>query len=196
MTAAGDGDSRAWTPGQPVVGWLRLTTRGVWLIGDAPVEHPALRAHLNRHYFRDAEGRYCVQNGAQVVFVRLDYAPYVLHLAPTGDLVAHTGELAGAVHAACLDEQGALTLLTALGAGRVDETALDRLAGCVQHADGRPAEEAALTALMQGGGATPALFLDLPGGRVPLEYCPSAQLPVRGGFVRDPGQAYADEDRS
>ena len=92
-----------------MVGWLRLTTRGVWLIGDAPVEHPALRAHLNRHYFRDAEGRYCVQNGAQVVFVRLDYAPYVLHLAPTGDLVAHTGELAGAVHAACLDEQGALT---------------------------------------------------------------------------------------
>ena len=194
MTARND--HAAWAPGQPVAGWLRLTTRGVWLIRDAPVEHPALREHLNRHYFRDAQGRYCVQNGAQVVFVRLDYAPYVLHLTPTGDLRAHTGQPAGEVRAACLDEQGTLTLLTALGAGRVDEAALDRLAERVQHADGRPADDVALAALMQGGTAAPALFLDLPGGRVPLEYCPSAQLPVRGGFVRDPGQAYADEDRS
>jgi hypothetical protein len=194
MTAAGD--APAWAPGQPVAGWLRLTTRGVWLIREAPVEHPALRTHLNRHYFRDAEGRYCVQNGAQVVFVRLDYAPYVLHLGPAGDLVAHTGQPAGDVRAAFLDEQGTLTLLTTLGAGRVDETALDQLAERVRHADGRPADEVALTALMQGASAAPALFLHLPGGRVPLEYCPSEELPARGGFVRDPGQAYADKDRS
>ncbi len=186
----------AWAPDQPVSGWLRLTARGVWLIRDAPVEHPALRAHLNRHYFRDAEGRYCVQNGAQVVFVRLDYTPYVIHLAAGGDLVAHTGQPVGEVRAACLDEQGTLTLLTTLGAGRVDETALDQLAERVRDADGQLVDDVALTALMQGGEAAPVLFLHLPGGRVPLEYCPSEALPARAGFVRDPGQAYADKDRS
>ena len=124
----------AWSAGQPITGWLRLTARGAWLIRDSAVEHPALRAHLNRHYFRDAAGRYCVQNGQQVVYVRLDYAPYALHVTPDGALEAHTGEPAGAVQAACLDEAGALTLLNALGAGRVDEASLayfaDRVVRC------------------------------------------------------------------
>lgn len=181
----------AWSAGQPIAGWLRLTARGAWLIRDAAVEHPALRAHLNRHYFRDDAGRYCVQNGAQVVYVRLDYAPYALHVTADGALEAHTGQAAGAVQAACLDEAGALTLLTALGAGRVDETSLAYVADRVCEADGRPADEATLVAFMDGT-AQPALFLDLPAGRVPIERCPAADLPARCGFVRDPEQAYAN----
>ena len=184
----------AWSPGQPLAGWLRLTGRGAWLIRDAAVEHPSLRAHLNRHYARDAKGRYFVQNGAQVVFVRLDYAPYVLHVAADGTLVAHTGEPAGAVLAACLDETGVLTLLTALGAGRVDEASLEYFADRVCHADGRAADETALADLMAGGPDAPALFLDLPEGRLPLEHCPSAALPARFDFVRDPGQQYGQTD--
>ncbi len=185
---------QAWSPGQPLAGWLRLTGRGAWLIRDAAVEHPSLRAHLNRHYARDAKGRYFVQNGAQVVFVRLDYAPYTLHMGPDGALVAHTGQPAGAVRVACLDETGVLTLLTALGAGRVDEASLEYFADRVCQADGRAADETALAQLMAGGPHAPALCLDLPAGRVPLERCPSAALPARFDFVRDPGQQYGETD--
>lgn len=188
--------TRAWSPGQPLSGWLRLTGRGAWLIRDAAVEHPSLRAHLNRHYRRDARGRYFVQNGAQIVFVRLDYAPYTVHVAAHGGLVAHTGEPAGAVLAACLDETGVLTLLTTLGAGRVDEASLEYFADRVCHADGRAADETLLAAFMNGGADTPALFLDLPRQRLPLERCPSAALPARFDFVRDPGRQYGDTDFS
>ena len=184
---------QAWSPGQPLAGWLRLSGRGAWLIRDAAVEHPSLRAHLSRHYARDAKGRYFVQNGAQVVFVRLDYAPYTLHMGPDGALVAHTGQPAGAVRVACLDETGVLTLLTALGAGRVDEASLGYFADRVCDADGRPADEATLAAFMDGT-AQPALFLDLPGGRVPIERCLAADLPARCGFVRDPDRQYAAPD--
>ncbi len=186
--------AQAWSPGQPLAGWLRLTRRGAWLIRDAAVEHPSLRAHLNRHYRRDAHGRYFVQNGAQVVFVQLDYAPYTLHVGASGALVAHTDAPAGAVRAACLDETGVLTLLTALGAGRVDEASLEYFADRVCHADGRAADETALAQLMAGGPDAPALFLDLPQGRLPLERCPSAALPARFDFVRDPGQQYGATD--
>ncbi|MDD3650587.1 DUF2946 family protein [Immundisolibacter sp.] len=180
-----------WSAGQPLAGWLRLSARGVWLIRDAAVEHPALRAHLNRHYFRDAAGCYCVQNGAQVVYVRLDYAPYALHVTADGALIAHTDQPAGAARAAYLDEAGALTLLTALGAGRVDEASLAYFADRVCDAAGRPADAAALAELMAGG-AAPALFLDLPTGCVPIERCLAARLPALCGFVRDPGRAYAN----
>lgn len=183
----------AWAAGQPIAGWLRLTARGAWLIRDAAVEHPALRAHLNRHYFRDAAGRYCVQNGQQVVYVRLDYAPYALHVAPDGALEAHTGAAAGAVQAAYLDEAGALTLLTALGAGRVDDASLGYFADRVCDVVGAPADEATLAAFMDGT-ARPALFLDLPAGRVPIERCLAADLPARCGFVRDPDRQYAAPD--
>ena len=182
-----------WSAGQPIAGWLRLTARGAWLIRDAAVEHPALRAHLNHHYFRDAAGRYCVQNGQQVVYVRLDYAPYALHVTPDGALEAHTGEPAGAVQAACLDEAGALTLLTALGAGRVDDASLGYFADRVCDADGQPADEATLAAFMAGT-AQPELFLVLPAGRVPIERCLAADLPARCGFVRDPDRQYAATD--
>lgn len=183
-----------WSPGQPLAGWLRLTGRGVWLIRDAAVEHPSLRAHLNRHYRRDAQGRYFVQNGAQIVFVQLDYAPYTLHMAADGTLIAHTGEPAGSVLAACLDETGVLTLLTALGAGRVDEVSLEYFADRVCHADGRAADETVLAAFMNGDADAPALCLGLPQQRLPLERCRSAALPARFDFVRDPGQQYGDTD--
>jgi hypothetical protein len=186
--------AQAWSPGQPLAGWLRLSGRGAWLIRDAAVEHPSLRAHLNRHYGRDAQGRYFVQNGAQIVYVQLDYAPYTLHVAADGALVAHTEEPAGPALAACLDETGVLTLLTALGAGQVDDSSLEYFADRVRHAGGRAADETALAQLMAGGPEVPALFLDLPQGLVPLERCPSAALPARFGFVRDPGQQYGDTD--
>lgn len=180
----------AWSAEQPLAGWLRLTARGVWLIRDAAVEHPALRAHLNRHYFRDAAGCYCVQNGAQVVYARLDYAPYALHVTADGTLIAHTDQPAGAVRAAFLDEAGALTLLTPLGAGRVDEASLAYFADRVCDSAGAPVDAAGLAAVMDGS-AAPALFLDLPAGRVRLEHCAAAALPARCGFVRDPGRPYA-----
>lgn len=184
----------AWSPGQPLAGWLRLTGRGAWLIRDVAVEHPSLRAHLNRHYRRDARGRYFVQNGAQLVFVQLDYAPYTLHMAADGTLIAHTGEPAGSVLAACLDETGVLTLLTALGAGRVDEASLEYFADRVCHADGRTADATALADFMTGGVDAPVLFLDIPQGRLALERYPNAALPARFDFVRDPGQQYGDTD--
>lgn len=189
----GSGAPPAWSVGQPLAGWLRLTARGAWLIRDAAVEHPALRAHLNRHYFRDEAGRYCVQNGAQVVYVQLDYAPYALHVTADGALRTHTDQPAGAVQAACLDETGALTLLTALGAGRVDDASLDYFADRVCDGEGCPADAGALADLMAGADA-PAMFLDLPVGRVPIARCPSADLPARLGFVRDPGRQYANAD--
>ena len=172
-------------------GWLRLTARGTWLIRNVPVEHPSLRAHLHRHYQRDEQGRYFVQNGQQQVFVHIDYAPYTLHLAADGTLMTHTEEPAGAVLAARLDEAGALCLLTALGAGRVDDASLEYFAGRVRDTSGALVDETALFSLMGGGGA--ALWLDLPQGRVPLAFCASGELPALFGFVRDPRQQYGAE---
>ena len=129
--------------------WLSLDRRGGWRLQGAPVTHHGLLAFINRQYGHDEAGRWFVQNGPQRVFVDLAYTPWVFR-REGGALVAHTGEPAGDIAGQWLDDGGSLVLQTALGVGVLDDRDLAGfLAGCTM-ADGHPADDAALLALMAG----------------------------------------------
>lgn len=131
-------------------GWLSLGRRGVWRLKDEPVVHPGLNAFLNAHYRCDDGGNWFVQNGPQRVFVALDYMPLVLRFASGGGLVTHTGLDAGLAESIHLDSDGSVLVVTKRGPALLDDRDLaDFLAECAG-ADGRPASETALLAVMEG----------------------------------------------
>lgn len=132
--------SMARWPDVPAVhGWLSLTEAGQWRLhplGNAlehltapgePITSPQVTAFIDRNYAADSDGQWYFQNGPQRVYVRLDAAPFVLHLASDASSTAtklrtHTGLDVGSVTACYVDEKGRLYLDTdrgpALLAGR------------------------------------------------------------------------------
>ena len=117
-------------------GWLGLDARGDWYMRDdaaqaagpfpgtpasrgAVLRHERLLGFICRNYAGDAEGRWFFQNGPQRVYVELEAAPYVWRVAPDFAVTAHTGQPAGPVVEALLDEAGRLYLVTGLGCGLV-----------------------------------------------------------------------------
>jgi len=104
-----------WPNVPAVYGWLSLDRRGNWLIrsGSATqrfekIGNAALRDFIGRNYEPDAEGRWYFQNGPQRVYVRLAYAPLVVHYE--GDaLVDHCGRPFSEKEK-FLDDEGSLLL--------------------------------------------------------------------------------------
>lgn len=132
-----------WPNVPAVYGWLSLNERGHWHIheqGDAmsgssgaPITSPPIVAFIGRNYAADESGRWFFQNGPQRVYVRLDAAPYLLHVAQTGDgLVTHTGQTPSAILAWWLDEAGRLYARTDLGGGLIDGRDLERVLSCLR----------------------------------------------------------------
>jgi hypothetical protein len=160
-------------------GWLSLDRRGRWRLQGDPVSHPGLAAFLDRQYGSDERGAWFVQNGPQRVFVSLDYTPWVLHLETDGELMAHTGESAGAVRSVHLDETGSVLLLTDLGIGLLDDRDLPAFLDACRQADGACVDEAALSAAVAGRGG---LFWR----RLPVQAILAAQVPGRFGYRREP----------
>jgi len=161
-------------PGVPAVyGWLALDERGNWLLraasgeGFGPIGNAALRDFIGRNYARDARGRWYFQNGPQRVYVSLACAPFVYRFDGPG-LVDQRGCPAGDVVGAWRDERGALILETATGCGNLDDR--DLLAASERIVE-------AQTGAWFAWGAK----------RVPLERMARAEMPVRFGFVREPG---------
>jgi len=117
-------------------GWLALDARGDWYLRDdaaqaagafgaspasrgSVLRHDQLLGFIRRNYAGDAAGRWFFQNGPQRVFVELEAAPYVWRVADDFTVTAHTGQAAGPVGEALLDEHGRLYLVTPLGCGLV-----------------------------------------------------------------------------
>ena len=68
-----------WPNVPAVFGWLELDRRGNWRIKGEKIANTALREFIGRNYEADAQGRWFFQNGPQRVYVRLAYAPLVVH---------------------------------------------------------------------------------------------------------------------
>ncbi len=184
-----------WPDVPAVFGWLGLDRRGRWrLKGDLIANHAANR-FIDRNYACDDKGRWFFQNGPQRVFVSLEYAPFVYRLDEAGVLTAQTGRVAGKPVAASLDEAQNLTVVTELGPGLVDDRDLETLSERLASPDGEPMGDDALEAELAAAAAGRAGRLGLAwegGGVTPVAFIPSAELPVRLGFVRDPAASEPD----
>jgi hypothetical protein len=170
-------------------GWLRLDARGQWRLGAArePVVHRGLIEFIGRNYGADANGAWYFQNGPQRVFVALDYTPLVHRLAAESPLriETHTGLWTQRITAAWLDESGNLLLAGEHGPGIVIDRDLPRMLERMHEADGSPAQEASIEALLDGSSAT-GLTLHLDGSRLPLAPIRRAEVAARFGFEPAP----------
>lgn len=136
-----------WPDVPAVYGWLALDRRGNWLLKEPGSEafgrigNAALREFIGRNYAADARGCWYFQNGPQRVFVRLAYAPLVVHFESEA-LVDHCGRpfLAGQ---AFLDEEGSVLMQGNSGLALLDDRDLaayaERAAGLPQVARARAA---------------------------------------------------------
>jgi Protein of unknown function (DUF2946) len=132
-------------------GWLALDARGDWYMRDeriqhagpfprvkgSRIDHPKLKAFIERNYDADEHGAWFFQNGPQRVYLQLEAAPWVWRLQWQGDeprLRSHTGRDAVLVpDGACLlDEHGRLFLATDIGLGLVHTLDMDDAARAVE----------------------------------------------------------------
>lgn len=136
-------------------GWLALDARGHWYMRDeriqragpfpqvkgSRIEHEKLLAFIHRNYAHDEAGAWFFQNGPQRVYVELEAAPRVWHVAaaPGWPLTAHTGEPAQH-RSAWLDEAGRLFLDTDIGFGIVHTLDMGVAADAVEAGAWVPAE--------------------------------------------------------
>lgn len=127
-----------WPDVPAVYGWLALDRRGHWLLRETAagkfgrIGNAALRDFISRNYAPDARGCWYFQNGPQRVFVKLAYAPLVLHYE--GDaLFDHCGRPVEALET-YLDEEGSVLMLTGRGLGLLDDRDLARHADAAEPA--------------------------------------------------------------
>ena len=114
-----------WPDVPAVYGWLALDRRGQWQLRVPDIGrferigNLALREFIARNYQGDERGRWYFQNGPQRVYVRLAYAPLVLHYEGPA-LVDHCGRPTRA-DATYLDEEGSVLVLGERGLGLLDD---------------------------------------------------------------------------
>lgn len=173
-------------------GWLRLTRRGDWRIGEARerITHAGLIGFINRNYGCDARGAWHFQNGPQRVYVSLEYTPLVYRLrdATSTCFETHTGMPARGVSAAWLDDRGGLLLASEHGPGAVLDRDLPALLECLRGGTGETIGESRLTELLSAEtwnhDALPVAWLHADGRVVPVGRIRSADAP--SFFAFDP----------
>ena len=114
-------------PGVPhVYGWLSLDRRGQWRLQGERIGNAALRDFIGRNYAADERGCWYFQNGPQRVYVRLDYAPWVVHWEADGlrDQAGHPF----AAGEAWLDDEGSVLLPGRGSVALLDDRDLSRYA--------------------------------------------------------------------
>jgi hypothetical protein len=116
-----------WPNVPAVYGWLALDRRGNFLIKGERIGNVALREFIARNYEADPRGAFFFQNGAQRVYVRLAYTPYVVHFEGEA-LLDQCGRPFGAILAAFLDEEGSVLLQNDRTVALVDDRDLERFA--------------------------------------------------------------------
>ena len=163
-------------------GWLSLDRRGDWRLQGERITHGGLIAFINRQYGCDDGGCWFVQNGPQRVFVGLAYTPWVFRQEERG-FVSQTGAAGGAPRSLHVDEDGSVLLATTLGIGLLDDRDLAGFFARCHDADGRPAGEDALLALMTGKSGQ--VFWQ----GLPLQPIAAVDVPERFNFRRHPQPA-------
>ena len=188
-----------WPNVPSVYGWLSLSARGAWRLhplGDAQsggagegITNTQILGFMNRNYAAEPNGQWFFQNGPQRVYVRLDAAPYILHLRQEqGAVVTHTGLSIKQVTAWFADEQGQLYAQTDLGPARMDDRDLLALSEVLTTIESTPLLDALETILPET-----TLALHDPSGRflsmkapAPLRLLSQNDAPERLGFVTNP----------
>lgn len=166
-----------------VYGWLSLDRRGKWRLQEKPISNPRITDFISRNYEHDERGAWFFQNGPQRVYVRLDYTPWILR-AEAQQLITHAGLVAQSLNAALIDETGNLLVEFEKGIGLIEDRDLPALLDLVRDNTGKPANESALTQLMNG--AKSALVLEWNGSRIPLTSIRCHDVAQRYGFISDP----------
>ncbi|HAJ13967.1 MAG: DUF2946 family protein [Hydrogenophaga sp.] len=169
-------------------GWLGLDQRGTWHMRDDRIQaqgpfaplpgetgvgakgsalrHDKLIEFIHRNYLADEQGRWFFQNGPQRVFVELEVTPLIWRIQPDGRVTAHTGEDAGPVQRALMDEAGRLYLQTALGLGLVHSADMVQAADAVEQ------------------------------GRWVPESVNARELPAMGGYVPSPARMHETQGQT
>ncbi len=191
-----------WPDVPAVYGWLSLSARGDWRLhplGDGNqggsgtgITSPQILSFIGRNYASETNGAWFFQNGPQRVYVRLDAAPYVLHVMPaSGEIVTQNGLTVQRVRAWFVDDTGQLYAQTELGAARLDDRDLQTIAETLCAPDGR----SLLEVLEDPTQASAHAPVELRGSqphyaalktRVPLERVAQADIPARLGFIAHP----------
>jgi hypothetical protein len=137
-----------WPDVPAAYGWLSLSARGEWRLhplGDAHsgglgegISNVQILSFIGRNYMAEPSGEWFFQNGPQRVYVRLDAAPFVLHLDPkAGTLTSHNGKTVQSVTQWLLDDDGQLYAQTDLGPARIDDRDLGLVAERLIASDSR-----------------------------------------------------------
>lgn len=198
---------RRWPDVPAVFGWLSLSARGAWRLhplGDAQkgaagegISNTQILGFMNRNYSHETDGRWFFQNGPQRVYVRLDAAPYILHLMPEeARLVTHTGEEVQQVFHWFADDTGQLYAQTDLGPARMDDRDLMLLSGELTDAQGQPfletLEQLAGKTDLTNNPVNQTQLIDASGRYrafrrlVPFSTLLESQVPQKLGFVANP----------
>ena len=123
-------------------GWLSLDPRGRWRIQDELITHPRTITFINHNYRQDELGRSYVQNGPQLVFVDLEYTPWVYRLEHGDQLCAHTGKDGGMLNRLFIDETGSMIADATAGVGILHDSDLQTALARIWNSDGtRPGDE-------------------------------------------------------
>lgn len=194
-----------WPNVPAVYGWLSLSARGEWRLhplGDAQqggpgqgISNPQILGFMNRNYACEPDGKWFFQNGPQRVYLRLDAAPYVLHVDPqTHTLKTHNGLYIQQVQEWITNDSGQLYARTDLGAARVDDRDLIALSEILQTQQGL-----SLLEMLEAETCEPAAngcWLSDPSGQfrclstpAPFTNIPQNALPNRLGFLMNPSPA-------
>lgn len=178
---------KRWPNVPALFGWLSLDRRGRWLVQGETISHPRIIEVINRNYAADEQGRWYFQNGPQRGYMQLESTPLVLFVAEDGEhLMTHTGLSVEQVHAAYLDEEGALVLVTEHGPAEVAgpdlQWALDRLS-----IDGQPVEDESLAEVLAlPSGSDSRITLRIGSSVLSLHRLDFSQAPSVLGFKRTP----------
>ncbi|MFV0282308.1 MAG: DUF2946 family protein [Castellaniella sp.] len=194
-----------WPDVPAVRGWLSLSARGQWRLhphgqgwgapdetpGEA-ITNPQIIAFIGRNYQADDTGRWFFQNGPQRVYVRLDGAPWILHLHtdPQGllRLQTHTGLDYGPVGHWWLDTEGRLFAQAAQGAGLLADHDLARMIDTLRATGGQSLDDWLEQPEPAGITVWPASAPRLDEARVgtPLGLLAAEALETTLGFIRRP----------
>lgn len=175
-----------WPNVPALYGWLGLDRRGRWRIQGEVIGRHQIIDTIRRNYAADERGCWYFQNGPQRGYVELEYTPLVLRTDGGDRLVAHTGDVVTAPHAAYLDEHGALVIDTGFGAGVIDDSDLEWALARLQGEHGPVTEREIEAALALPSGAITGLRFGYASAVLEVRRLDGAQMPERLGFVREP----------
>jgi Protein of unknown function (DUF2946) len=191
--------SMAKWPNVPAVyGWLTLDRRGNWLIKGERVNNLAVIEFIGRNYERTAQGCWFFQNGAQRVYVALDYTPVVYRVVSAFGvplaLEAQTGRRALGISGAWMDENGDLLVQSEHGVGIVLDRDLENVVPALNDANGKSLSEDDLEAMTERlqGGSEVALWLEYAQANVKVAPIRASDVARRFDFVAVPAPAAGD----